>query len=149
MQKNAGALPRGKATATPSRKTPGVRRSFLVASCHSTRKEISVPLWIDQTEITLALGSGQTGRVIIWPLRGIGIGANASQALSDGCEGISPSRKYERMTIPWLLTMGISNHPNTRAVSTIPTPVAIKERGQFWRDLTPYLSGQGHHPKSH
>jgi hypothetical protein len=64
MQKNAGASPNGNPTATPSRNVPGVSRSFLVLSCHSSRNASSVPLCIDRTVSARAAGSGQTGRVM-------------------------------------------------------------------------------------
>jgi len=45
-------------------KGPGVRRSFFVLSCHSSRNAISVPLWSDRTVKARAVGSGQTGLVM-------------------------------------------------------------------------------------
>jgi hypothetical protein len=64
MQKNAGASPSGSPIATPSRKVPGVKRSFFVLSCHSSRNAISMPLWSDRTVKARAVGSGQTGLVM-------------------------------------------------------------------------------------
>src|SRR5207245_8979367 len=70
MQKKAGASPSGKAMATPSRKVPGVRRSFFVGSCHSRRKANSLPLCSERTVSELMVGSGRLGRVMTWPLSG-------------------------------------------------------------------------------
>ncbi len=49
MQKKAGASPSGSPMAAPSRNVPGVSRSFLVLSCHSSKNAISVPSCTDRT----------------------------------------------------------------------------------------------------
>ena len=122
MQKKAGASPRGRATATPSLKTPGVKDSLTVASCHSSKNAMSFPLWIERMERARALGSGHTGLVMIWPLSGTGRGATVSQAGSEGWEGTSPSERWARITIPCELTIGTWYHvkPNNRTKTISP-----------------------------
>src|SRR5207247_5471857 len=87
MQKKAGASPSGKEMATPSRKVPGVRRSFLVGSCHSRRNANSLPLWRERTVSDLMVGSGRLGRVMTWPLSGTTIGVALFQSGDFGSKG--------------------------------------------------------------
>ena len=119
MQKNEGASPSGNPIATPSRKVPGVKRSFFVLSCHSSRKAISVPLWSDRTVKARALGSGQTGLVMICPLNGSVIGETLAQAASSGHAGSSPSIRRARIIIPSELTRGTPNPTKTPATTRI------------------------------
>src|SRR2546422_7115480 len=83
MQKKAGASPSGKAMAVPSRKVPGVRRSFFVGSCHSRRNASSLPLWSARTVSDLMVGSGRLGRVMTWPLSEMTIGVALLQSGED------------------------------------------------------------------
>ena len=70
MQKKAGASPSGSPIATPSRNVPGVSRSFFVLSCHSKQKRDLGAVMKERTLKARAVGSGQTGLVITWPLNG-------------------------------------------------------------------------------
>ena len=95
MQKNAGASPSGNPIATPSRKVPGVSRSFFVLSCHSSKKAMSVPLWTARTVNAWAVGSGHTGLVMTCPLSGIVIGETSARAASSAASADPRGAMYD------------------------------------------------------
>ncbi len=126
MQKKAGASPSGSPIATPSLKVPGVSRSFFVLSCHSKRNAISVPLWTERTVNARTVGSGQTGLVMICPLRGTVIGETCCQTASSAVCGMSPWIKNDLTVIPSELTRGIPKAPSTLAKTIRPESTAIR-----------------------
>ena len=122
MQKKAGASPSGNPIATPSRNVPGVRRSFFVLSCHSSRKAMSLPLCTDRTVNARAVGSTLAG-LLGGPVLGMLVGATAGVhrvtalsgvaalpgAISTTFEGLlagvvhlALKHRFERLMTPWV-----------------------------------------------
>src|SRR6478735_1984269 len=86
---------------------------------------------MERTLKARAVGSGQTGLVITWPLNGNVIGGTFAQVGSSGVVGRSPSIRWERMTMPSELTSGMPMPPRTAADTRMQKKRKSRERGGF------------------
>src|SRR6476619_724767 len=86
---------------------------------------------MERTLKARAVGSGQTGLVITWPLNGSVIGGTFAQVGSSGVVGRSPSIRWVRITMPSELTSGMPKPPNTAADTRMQKKRKSRERGGF------------------
>src|SRR5512146_2755831 len=86
---------------------------------------------MERTLKARAVGSGQTGLVITWPLNGSVIGGTFAQVGSSGVVGRSPSISWARITLASELTSGMPMPPKTAADTRMQKKRKRRERGAF------------------